>query len=350
MKVRIKGTGSMLPAKWVSNPEIAQIVDTSDEWIRERTGIGGRYLSTGETVAGMAAEACRRALEMAGVSAQDVDMILVASCSSEMLLPCSACQVQEAIGADRAVAFDLNAACAGFLFALNTANAYLQSGAYQNALVVGAEVLSKIMDWEDRGTCVLFGDGAGAVLLEAEEDTVEETNGKGLPAEEAMSKPGMGAKEHGSRGGILGYVQHSEGNKGSALRCQNRPLHNPYYKEEPVDTYVQMDGREIFKFAVRQIPLTIEELLEKVQIDKSTIDLFILHQANARIIEGIAKRLDAAPAKFPMNIERVGNMSSASIPVLLDELNREGRLKPDMKLVLSGFGAGLTYGACVLEW
>ncbi len=343
MKVKITGTGSALPAKWVSNPEIAQIVDTSDEWIRERTGIGGRYLSTGETVAYLATEACKKALEMAGVAASEVDVIIVASCTSEMLLPCSACQVQEAIGADRAVAFDLNAACAGFLFALNTANAYLQSGVYKKALVVGAEVLSKIMDWEDRGTCVLFGDGAGAVLLEAEETTgIDRQAGGNIEKEERVVSA--------DSAGILGYVQHSEGSKGSALRCQNRPLHNPYYEEEPVDTYVQMDGREIFKFAVRQIPLTIEEVLDKTKLTASEVDLFILHQANARIIEGIAKRLEQNLEKFPMNIERVGNMSSASIPVLLDELNRAGRLHPGMKMVFSGFGAGLTYGVCVLEW
>ncbi|MBQ7933520.1 MAG: ketoacyl-ACP synthase III [Lachnospiraceae bacterium] len=325
MIVRITGTGSMLPAKQVTNLEISQIVDTSDEWIRERTGIGARYLSTGETVASLATGACEKALEMAGRTAEEVDLILVASCSSEMLLPCSACQVQANIGARRAVAFDLNAACSGFMFALNTAYAYLQAGIYKTALIAGSEVLSKIMDWEDRGTCVLFGDGAGAVVLEADAST---NAGRGL----------------------IGFVQYSDGSKGEALVCESRALHNPYYSEESKNTYVQMDGREIFKFAARQVPVTIEEVLQKTAIPKEEISYFVLHQANARIIEAIAKRLDMGLEKFPLNLDQVGNMSSASLPVLLDKLQREGRLDRGMKLVLSGFGAGLTYGACVLEW
>lgn len=331
MIVRITGTGSMLPAKQVTNLEISQIVDTSDEWIRERTGIGARYLSTGETVASLATGACEKALEMAGKTAEDVDLILVASCSSEMLLPCSACQVQAGIGAKRAVAFDLNAACSGFMFALNTAYAYLQAGIYKTALIAGSEVLSKIMDWEDRGTCVLFGDGAGAVVLEADS------------SKEADASMNAGR-------GLMGFVQYSDGSKGEALVCESRALHNPYYSEEPKNTYVQMDGREIFKFAARQVPVTIEEVLQKTAIAKENISYFILHQANARIIEAIAKRLDVDLAKFPINLDQVGNMSSASLPVLLDKLQREGRLEKGMKLVLSGFGAGLTYGACVLEW
>lgn len=324
MTVRIKGTGSMLPAKQVSNTEISQVVDTSDEWIRERTGIGARYLSTGETVASLASGACQKALEMAGKTAEEVDLILVASCSSEMLLPCSACQVQANIGAVKAVAFDLNAACAGFMFALNTAYAYLQAGIYKTALVAGSEVLSKIMDWEDRSTCVLFGDGAGAVVLEADSSR--------------------------NAGGLMGFVQYSDGFKGDALVCESRALHNPYYSEETKNPYVKMDGREIFKFATRQIPLTIEEVLLKTSISKDEVSYFILHQANARIIEAVAKRLEISLDKFPINLNEVGNMSSASIPVLLDELQRKGTFKEGMKLVLAGFGAGLTYGACVLEW
>lgn len=321
MTVRITGTGSMLPAKIVTNQELSQLMDTSDEWIRERTGIGARHLSTGETVASLATGACEKALEMAGRKAEEVDLLLVASCSSEMLLPCSACQVQQALGASNAAAFDLNAACSGFLFALHTAYAYLQAGIYKTALIAGSEVLSKIMDWEDRGTCVLFGDGAGAVVLEA--DTQE---------------------------GILGFVQYSDGTKGHTLQCESRALHNPYYEEAPKMNYVQMDGREIFKFATRQVPAIIEELFEKIGIAKEEIDYFVLHQANARIIEAIAKRLNVNLEKFPMNVDQVGNMSSASIPVLLDQLHRDGRLEKGMKLMLSGFGAGLTYSACVLEW
>lgn len=296
-------------------------MDTSDEWIRERTGIAGRHVSTGETVASLAASACDLALKNAQKSADEVELLLVATCSPEDVAPCAACQVQREIGAGNAVAFDLNAACAGFLFALHTAWAYVESGIYANALVAGSEVLSKLVDWEDRSTCILFGDGAGAVYVEKCEE-----------------------------GGILGFVQHSDGKKGEVLSCVGRHLENPWFHLIPEKNCLNMDGREIFSFAVRQIPKTIEEALEKAGIAPGDVDLFLLHQANRRIIEGISKRLGVNMARFPMNLERVGNTSSASIPLLLDELNRKGELKPGMRLVLSGFGAGLTCGACVLEW
>ena len=301
MSIRIVGTGSALPEKQVTNEEIAGLVETSDEWIRERTGIGGRHVSTGETVASLAADACMKALEQAGRKAGEVELLLVATCSPEDALPCAACQVQEKIGAVNAVAFDVNAACAGFLFALHTAWAYVEAGIYENALIAGSEVLSKIVDWNDRGTCILFGDGAGAVMVQ-KCDT----------------------------GGVLGFVQHSDGRKGSALFCGN--------------------GREVFSFAVKQVPLTIEEALKKAGLTPETVDLFVLHQANRRIIEGIAKRLGVEMCRFPMNLDRVGNTSSAAIPVLLDELNRRGQISRGQVIVLSGFGAGLTCGACVLKW
>lgn len=321
MSIRIIGTGSALPAKTVSNQELTKLVETSDEWIIERTGIGSRHISTGETLVSLTAEACERALENAGREADRVELLLVATCSPERNIPCAACQVQSAIGAKQAVAFDLNAACAGFLFALHTACAYVEAGIYKNALVAGGEVLSKIVDWTDRSTCILFGDGAGAVYVEKSET-----------------------------GGMLGFVQHSDGTRGDVLKCDARALRNPYV-DQPMETeYVQMDGREVFAFAVRQVPASIQEALEQTGLHAADIDLFVLHQANRRIIEGISKRLSVNPDRFPMNLDRVGNMSSAAIPVLLDELNRQGKLKTGMKLVLSGFGAGLTYGACVMEW
>lgn len=303
------------------NEEIVRMVDTSDEWIRERTGIGSRYVSAGETVASLAADACSRALQDAGKKAGEVDLLLVATCSPDDVAPCTACQVQERIGAGNAVAFDLNAACAGFLFALHTAWAYVEAGIYRNALIAGSEVLSKIVDWEDRGTCILFGDGAGAVYVE-KCDT----------------------------GGILGFVQHADGSRGSVLSCGSRGLDNPWLGQREFQKYLQMDGREVFAFAVRQVPLNVETALEKAGLAIEDVDLFVLHQANRRIIEGIAKRLGADLGRFPMNLDRVGNTSSAAIPLLLDELNRQGRLQRGMKLVLSGFGAGLTCGACALEW
>ena len=322
MSIKITGTGSSLPEKIVTNDEIAQLVETSDEWVRERTGIGTRHISTGETVASLAAAAGSQALKSAGKSAGEVELIIVATCSPEMALPGCACQVQKELGAAAAVSFDLNAACAGFLFALNTAYAYISAGIYKNALIIGSEVLSKIVDWSDRTTCVLFGDGAGAVLLEYSEE----------------------------EGGIRGFVQHSDGRKGDVLRCESRALKNPFHTEEAKAEFVQMDGREIFQFAARQVPACIMEVLEKTGIGKGEVDLFVLHQANVRILEAIAKRLGVSMNKLPVNLTEVGNMSSAAIPVLLDQLNREGKLKKGMKLILSGFGAGLTYGACAVEW
>ena len=330
MTIRISGTGSALPEKTVTNFDMAKLVETSDEWIRERTGIIERRISTGDTVSTLAAAACERALENAGVSVQDVDLILVATCSPELLLPCCACQVQSILGADRAVAFDLNAACSGFLFALNTACAYLDAGLYRNALVVGSEVLSKLIDWSDRSTCVLFGDGAGAAYIEKTEPVVCE-NGRSV--------------------GIESVVQGSDGAKGMVLSCGERAVSNPFVQaEEKPWPYVRMDGQEVYKFAARQVPRCIQEALEKVELDVADVDLFVLHQANVRIIEAVAKRLKADISKFPMNLDRIGNMSSATIPVLLDELNRSGRIKRGDRLVLSGFGAGLTYGASVMVW
>lgn len=322
MAIKIIGTGSALPEKIVTNDDLAKIMDTSDEWIKERTGIRKRRISTGEMVADLATKACERALEKAGKKAEDIELLIVATCTPELLLPCVACQVQDRLEVKNAAAFDLNAACAGFLFAMNTAYAYMSTGIYKTAMVVGAEVLSKIMDWSDRSTCVLFGDGAGAVVLEQRE----------------------------GEGGILGFVQQSDGAKGHVLSCGSRAINNPFYSQPALHPYVNMDGREIFQFAVRQVPTCINQVLDKLELSVEDIDLFLLHQANARIIETIAKRYKLPLEKFPMNISEYGNMSSACIPVLMDQMNREGKLQEGMKLVLSGFGAGLTYGACAMIW
>ncbi|MEZ3491227.1 MAG: ketoacyl-ACP synthase III [Lachnospiraceae bacterium] len=331
MTIRITGTGSALPEKIVTNFDLQELVETSDEWIQKRTGIAQRRVSTGETVSTLAAEACKRALEMAGKTAAEVDLILVATCSPELLLPCCACQVQDLIGAADAVAFDLNAACSGFLFALNTANAYLQTGIYKNALIVGSEVLSKLVDWKDRGTCILFGDGAGAAFVEASEETCTYENGR--------------------RAGMECMVQGSDGAKGRVLSCAERALNSAFYAEdETISPYIQMDGQAVYKFATKQVPACIQQALDKAERTVEDVDWFILHQANVRIIESVAKHLKAEMAKFPMNIHKIGNMSSATIPVLLDECNRNGMIKRGDRIVLSGFGAGLTYGASVLVW
>lgn len=331
MTIKITGTGSELPEKIVTNFDMQELVETSDEWIRERTGIAERRISTGETVSSLSAKACQKALEMAGKAASEVELIIVATCSPELLLPCCACQVQDMIGASNAAAFDMNAACSGFLFALNTVNAYLQAGIYKNALIAGSEVLSKLVDWTDRGTCVLFGDGAGAAFVEASADDAVYDNGR--------------------KAGLECMVQGSDGAKGMVLSCAERPVNNAFVSEkQTVNPYIQMNGQEVYKFATRQVPACINEALDKAGLCVDDVDLFILHQANVRIIESVAKRLKADIAKFPMNLDKVGNMSSATIPVLLDELNRSGKIKEGDRIVLSGFGAGLTYGASVLVW
>lgn len=342
--IRITGTGSALPGRIVTNKELEQMVETSDEWIRERTGIGERHVSVGETVVALASEAARKALEQAGKRAEEIDLILVATCSPEQYLPCCACQVQADIGAVNALAFDVNAACSGFLFALNTADAYLRMGLAENALIIGSEVLSKLVDWTDRGSCILFGDGAGAVVVErckAESRAVEE---KQIPA-----------------AGILGRALHSDGTGGGVLQCDARELTTPYARTSAVKTdqnqpmddrehFIQMDGQEVYRFATRRVPQCIEEALSDAGLAVPDIDLFVLHQANARIIDAVAKRLHADREKFPTNLERVGNLSSASIPVLLDELHKQGKLHRGDHIVLAGFGAGLTIGACVMTW
>ena len=331
--IRITGTGSALPGRIVTNKELEQMVETSDEWIRERTGIAERHVSVGETVVTLASEAAHKALEQAGKTAEEIDLILVATCSPEQYLPCCACQVQAAVGAVNALAFDVNAACSGFLFALNTADAYLRTGLAKNALIIGSEVLSKLVDWTDRGSCILFGDGAGAVVVERCE-----------------ASPG-----------ILGRALHSDGTGGGVLQCGARELTTPYARtsaaktdqNQPTDDrehYIQMDGQEVYRFATRRVPQCIEEALSDAGLAVPDIDLFVLHQANARIIDAVAKRLHADRDKFPTNLERVGNMSSASIPVLLDELNRQRKLHRGDRIVLAGFGAGLTIGACVMTW
>lgn len=331
--IRITGTGSALPGRIVTNKELEQMVETSDEWIRERTGIGERHVSVGETVVTLASEAARKALEQAGKRAEEIDLILVATCSPEQYLPCCACQVQADIGAVNALAFDVNAACSGFLFALNTADAYLRTGLAENALIIGSEVLSKLVDWTDRSSCILFGDGAGAVVVEQCEVS----------------------------SGILGRALHSDGAGGGVLQCGARELTTPYARTSAVKTdqnqttdsrehYIQMDGQEVYRFATRRVPQCIEEALSDAGLAVPDIDMFVLHQANARIIDAVAKRLHADREKFPTNLERVGNLSSASIPVLLDKLHKQGKLHRGDRIVLAGFGAGLTIGACVMTW
>ena len=321
MKIKITGTGSCLPELCVTNDDLSKWIDTSDEWIKTRTGISKRHIAVEETTSSMASEAAEKALEDAGISSAEIDIIIAATISADKHLPGLACEVQKNIGAENAVAFDINAACSGFLFAMNTAAMYLQNGEYKNALVIGAETLSKMIDWTDRSTCVLFGDGAGAAVLSA-----------------------------GKEEGILSMVQHSDGSRGDVLSCSARKGNNPYKKGDISLSYISMDGQAVYRFAVKTVPEVIKDAVDKAGMRLEEIDLFLLHQANYRIIDSVAKRLGQPMEKFPVNLFDCGNISAASVPILLDNVNKHGMMTKEMKIVLAGFGAGLTWGATVLNW
>ena len=308
MTGKICGTGAYIPEKILDNEALSKLVDTSDEWIRSRTGIRRRHIAgEKETVAFMAGEAAKAALQNAKVNGSAVELILAATMSAEEAMPGVAARVQQTIGAKGAASFDINSACTGFLAALNTAQTYIEAGIYKTVLVVGAEKLSSLVDWGDRSTCILFGDGAGAVVLKADPE------------------------------GLYVQVSHSKGEKGQALTA-------------PKNGFLQMDGRAVFEFAVSRVPEVIREVLKKAGIEKEEVDFYLLHQANRRIISAAVKRLGLEEERFPMNMEEYGNTSAASIPILLYEENRRGKLKKDSLLVLSGFGGGLTYGASLLRW
>ena len=315
----ICGTGSSIPVHTIDNNDIAKLVETSDEWIRERTGVVRRHIIEEETTVSMAADAARKALADSGTAPEDVDLILVSTISSNVILPCAACEVQRQIGAVNATCYDMSAACTGFVFGYCAALAYLSCGMYRTILVIGSESLSNLTNWKDRGTCILFGDGAGAAVVKAEEGTFYQP------------------------------VTHSAGSLGDALTCTSRHARNAAQLPEE-ELYMQMDGRGVFQFAVRRVPEVIGEVLEKNQVPIGDIDWFVLHQANRRIVEAVAKRLKAPLEKFPMNLQEYGNTSSASIPILLDEMRRDGRLKAGQKIVIAGFGAGLSWGAAILDW
>ncbi len=320
MTTKIIGTGRCLPENIVTNDDLSKIMDTSDEWIASRTGIRKRHIAKEETTATMSAEAAKKALQQAGLSPEEIDLIIVGTITSDYVTPSTACEVQRMIGAKNAVAFDVNAACSGFMFALNTAHVYLQSGIYKNALIIGAETLSKIMDWSDRSTSVLFGDGAGAAVV-----TKGET-------------------------GLLSFTQGSDGAKGMVLACKNRSNNNPLINTSKELEYTYMDGQEVYKFAVSKVPESIKKVLAEANLEPDDIAYFILHQANIRIIQSVAKRLKVSEEKFPISLDHCGNISAGSVPILLDEVNEKGMLKKGDKIVMAGFGAGLTWSACVMEW
>ena len=321
MTGKICGTGSWVPPKVWDNNDLARMVDTSDEWIRERTGVVQRHIAEeDEDTVTMASRAAQRALEDADMKAEEIDLIIVATISPTEIMPCVACGVQEKLGAENATCFDLNGACTGSLLALNTAQAYLSQGIYQTALVIGAEKLSALTDWTDRGTCILFGDGAGAVVLKAEES------------------------------GRYAQVTQSIGKKGGALTLRSR--NQIQYETDPKakETYIQMNGKEVFTFAVSKVPEAVKNLLSREKVPCEDIRYYLLHQANERIIRSAARRIGEDISKFPMNMDEYGNTSSASLLILLDEVKKSGKLQRGDKLILAGFGGGLTYGASLIEY
>jgi 3-oxoacyl-[acyl-carrier-protein] synthase-3 len=322
IRTRIAGLGRHVPERILTNADLERMVETSDEWIINRTGIRERRIAAPhETTSTLATAAARRALADANIAAEDLDLVICATTTPDGLFPSVASLVQEAVGARRAGAFDINAACMGFLSALATASQFIAAGSAQRVLVVGAETLSRIVDWTDRSTCVLFGDGAGALVLEAAE-----------------------------RGGPLGFVLHSDGGKRDALYAEGPCGARDEAGNGPLDCYIRMDGPAIFKFAVHAMTEAVRETLATARVGADEIDVLVPHQANLRIIQGAAKALGIPPEKAVVNIERYGNTSSASIPMALCEAAEHGRLAEGARVMLCGFGGGLAWGAMLLEW
>jgi len=321
-EVQIIGTGSYAPLNIMTNRQLSEIVDTSDEWIVSMTGIKQRHISRGENTSDLATKAALSALKDAKVKAEDIDLIIVASTSPDQFVPATACIVQGNIGAVNAMAFDISAACTGFIFALNVATQFLRTGEHTRALIIGAEVLSKIVDWADRNTCILFGDGAGAAVLEV-----------------------------GSLRGIISINSASEGQKGKFLTCPTVDVKNTFTKgNDNFKATISMDGKEIFKFAVKTIASSVTKILKENNYTIEDIKYIVCHQANFRIIDFVVKRLKADKDKFFVNLDRYGNTSAASIPIAMDEMNKRGLLTAGDKIILVGFGGGLTYGASLIEW
>ena len=321
----ITGWGFHAPPRVVTNDDLAKFVDTNDAWISDRTGIKQRhFVGEGENTSSMSVRAGRAALEKARLRPQDLDLVIVATCSPDYLFPATACMVQTALGADKAGAFDVEAACTGFVSALAIARGLIVSGVYQNALVIGAETLSRLLNWQDRTTCVLFGDGAGAVVVEASNASV----------------------------GIESTVLHGDGSKGELLMVRGGGTRHPASAQtvEQGLHYISMQGGEVFKLAVKSMADAAEEAIVDAGLTLDDIAICIPHQANLRIIEGMAKRLHYPMAKVFVNIQDYGNTSAASIPIALSEAAAAGRLRRGDKVLLVAFGGGFTWGAAVLEW
>jgi 3-oxoacyl-[acyl-carrier-protein] synthase-3 len=321
----ITGVGSYVPAKILTNADLEKMVDTSDEWITTRTGIKSRrQAAKDEFTSDMAAHAAQRAMKKAGVTADQIDLIIVATITPDMPFPATACIVQQKIGARRAAAFDLEAACSGFIYGLEVGQQFIMSRTYDTVLVIGAEKLSSIVDWKDRNTCVLFGDGAGAAILQ--------------------SRP----NSHG----LLTAVMGADGSKGSLLHMPGGGSRCPASADSVAAKlhYLRMDGRETFKSAVQAMYHAAQEALRRCELDISKIKCVIPHQANRRIIDAVGKRLGATPEQLFINLDRYGNTSAASVAIALDEAVSSGKIQRGDLILMMVFGAGLTWGAAVIEW
>lgn len=322
--VKIIQTASFVPQKVVTNDELSKIMDTSDEWISTRTGIKQRHISLDENTSVLCTRVAKQLLTQSGWSAESLDLIIVATMSPDSYTPATAALVQGNIQAQNAVAFDISAACSGFIYALEVAKRFLSSPDIKRVMVIGGEVLSKVLDWQDRTTAVLFGDGAAGVLL---------------------------AKDETKQSQILATDLKTFGDQGKNLIAgTTQAIYQfPNTQDEKLEAF-QMDGREVYKFATHEVPISIERACQKADISLDEVTHFILHQANARIIQSIAKRLKQPLDKFGLNIADYGNTSAASVPLLLDELNKKGQLKRGQIIVLSGFGGGLTVGTHVIKF
>lgn len=323
--IGIVGTGSFIPEKVLSNHDLEKIVDTSDEWISTRTGIKERrVLESGKASSDMGIKASKKALEDANLSPEDIDLVIVATMTSDMITPSTACIVQDKLGCKNAAAFDISAACSGFIYGLSVAYGLIKSGIYKNILLVATEAMSRILDWEDRSTCILFGDGAGAAVIS------EVPEGKGILE-----------LELGADGSGTDFLLIPAG--GSKCPSTSETIENR-------GQYLKMEGGEVFKFAVRKIDETCKSIMKKAGLDSDDIDLFIPHQANTRIIDSAVKKLKIPKEKTFVNLNKYGNMSAASIPVALDEALKEGKIKDGDNILLVGFGGGLTWGSAILKW
>lgn len=322
LRTGIKAVDYYVPEKVVTNDDLSNIVETNDEWIATRTGIRRRHLSTGENTSEFCIEVGKKLLSKTNTNPEDIDLIIVATITSDYSTPSTACLVQWALGCVNAWAFDLSAACSGFVYALSVADKFVKSGQYKKVLVFGAETLSKIVDWTDRATCVLFGDGAGGALVEPSEDS-----------------------------GVIDEDMHSKGEDGLKLTGGERKVRNMVCNpEEENKNYLEMDGRAIFNFATKTVPKSVSILLERNNLTVDDIKYIVPHQANSRIIEVVAKKLKTTMDKFFIDVDEFGNTSAASIPIALGHMDSKGLLQKGDYIIITGFGGGLTWGSTLIKW